>query len=212
MRPLRGTVIVSTLAQGAGMIAVSLVHSTPPVSLFVIRYETNHWSVDTDPDPSSKTAMHERPYEPADLPQVIEVYGSAIHMLAAPFYAPEQLAAWAPRNPDVERWRQRLAPVTTAVAAQDDVIVGFVSYALDGHLDLLFVRPGFARRGVATKLYHHVESALRAARVPRVFTEASLAARPFFEHVGFHVDAEELVEIRGIKLRRYAMHKQLPAE
>ena len=154
-------------------------------------------------------SVNERPYEPSDLGQVIALYGASIHSLAAPFYTPEQLAAWAPANPDVGRWQQRLAPLHTIVAEQDGVIIGFASYELNGHFDLLFTHPAFARQGVATRLYRHVESALRAAGVARVFTEASLAARPFFERCGFRVDAEQVVECRGAQLRRYAMHKQI---
>ena len=139
------------------------------------------------------------------------MYGASVHSLAAPFYTAEQLAAWAPHAPDVGRWQQRLAPLHTVVAEHDGVIAGFASYELDGHLDFLYTHPAFARQGVATRLYRHVESALRAAAVSRVFTEASLAARPFFERCGFQVDVDELAECRGAQLRRYAMHKQISA-
>lgn len=151
----------------------------------------------------------ERPFEPRDLEQVMSVYREAIHSLAAPFYTAEELAAWAPRNQDVGRWRQRLDGLHTVVAEHDKVVAGFATYALDGHLDLLFTHPAFARQGVATGLYNRVESALRAARVSRVFTEGSLAARAFFERHGFSIDAEEFVECRGARLRRYIMHKNL---
>lgn len=151
----------------------------------------------------------ERPYEPTDLEQIITLFGKSIRALAAPFYTAEQLAAWSPLKPDVERWRQRLAPLHTIVAEQNGVIAGFASYELNGHLDLLFTHPGFARQGVATGLVRHVELALRGVAVSKIFTEASLAARPFFERCGFRVDAEELIECRGVQLRRYAMHKQI---
>ncbi len=72
--------------------------------------------------------------------------------------------------------------------------------------------PAFARRGVATNLYQHVESSLRAVRAHRVTTHASLAARPFFDRHGFLLDAEECVECRGVYLRRFAMSKELRNE
>jgi putative acetyltransferase len=155
--------------------------------------------------------MNERPYQPADLLCVVEVYGASIRLLAAPYYTAEQLSAWAgPSIPDGAYWRQRLAPLHTIVAEHDDILVGFGSYEDDGHLDFLFTHPDFARRGVATRLLQRIESAFRSAGVCRIFTEASLAARPFFEHHGFQVDAEELIECRGVQLRRFAMHKQIP--
>ena len=153
--------------------------------------------------------MIERPYQSSDLPQIAEVYRASIHSLAAPFYSPEQLAAWAPPVPDLDRWRERLAPLHTIVSDRESVLAGFVSYTADGYLDLLFTHPNFARRGVATRLYLGVERALRRGGVTRVSTHASLAARSFFDRHGFHVDAEESVECRGIYLRRFAMHKAL---
>jgi putative acetyltransferase len=151
-------------------------------------------------------------YEPTDLPSVIEVYTASIRSLAAPFYSAEQIAAWAPATPDVGHWQQRLASLHTIVADCDGVLAGFASYKHDGYLDFLFTHPAFARRGIATRLYLRVESALRSAGSLRVFTHASLAARPFFDRHGFQLDADEWVECRGSYLRRFAMHKQLSNE
>ena len=153
--------------------------------------------------------MNERLYTPSDLASVVEVYTTSIRSLAAPFYSSEQISAWAPATPDVERWQKRLASLHTFVAECDGVLSGFASYGHDGYLDLLFTHPAFARRGVATRLYLRVESALRSESCPRVFTHASLAARPFFEHHGFILDAEEFVDCRGTFLRRFAMHKMM---
>ena len=143
---------------------------------------------------------------------VIEIYTASIRVLAAPYYSPDQIAAWAPVPPDAARWQERLSRLHTIVAESNGVLPGFASYTYDGYLDFLFAHPAFARRGVATKLYQLVESALRAASAPRVTTLASLAARPFFDRHGFQLDAEECVECRGAYLRRFAMHKQLRNE
>jgi putative acetyltransferase len=153
--------------------------------------------------------VNERLYTPADLPSIIEVYTASIRSLAVQFYSPEQISAWAPATPDVERWQKRLASLNTIVAECDGVLSGFVSYRHDGYVDFLFTHPAFARRGVATRLYLRVESVLRSEGCPRIFTHASLAARLFFEHHGFNLDAEESVECRGTFLRRFAMHKMM---
>ena len=107
------------------------------------------------------------------------------------------------------RWQQRLASLHTSVAEVNGVLAGFASYEINGHLDFLYTHPEFARRGVATQLYLKIESALGVAGISEIFTEASLAARPFFEHHGFRLNAEELVECRGARLRRFRMHKQI---
>jgi putative acetyltransferase len=156
--------------------------------------------------------MKERPYDYTDLPRVMEIYTASIRSLAASYYSPEQIAAWAPVPPDAARWQERLSHLHTIVAETDGVLAGFASYTHDGYLDFLFTHPTFARRGVATRLYQRVELALRTVRAPRVTTHASLAARPFFDRHGFQLDAEEWIECRGAYLRRFVMHKRLRNE
>ena len=112
---------------------------------------------------------NERPYESTDLASVIEIYTASIRVLAAPYYSSEQIAAWAPVPPDVARWQERLSRLHTIVAESNGVLAGFASYTYDGYLDFLFTHPAFARRGVATKLYQLVESALLAASAPKSY-------------------------------------------
>jgi putative acetyltransferase len=153
--------------------------------------------------------MNARPYQSADLPGIVETYTVSIRVSAASFYSPEQIEAWAPVPTNLDRWRERLAQRHTIVAETDGALAGFVSYTSDGYLDFLSTHPTFARRGVASKLYQCVESTLIAAGVPKVTAHVSLAARRFFEHHGFQVDAEEEIECRGVFLRRFGMHKDL---
>ena len=153
--------------------------------------------------------VNARPYESGDLEGVIETYTASIHSLAASYYSPEQLAAWAPALPDSAQWQRRLAALHTLVAESDAVLAGFASYTEEGYLDFLFTHPRFARRGVASLLYQAVESALCSLGVAQVTSHVSLAARPFFDRQGFVVAAEECVECRGVFLRRFTMHKVL---
>lgn len=156
--------------------------------------------------------VNERPYASSDLPGVMETYTAAIRTLAAPYYTPEQIAVWAPVPPDAARWEERLARLHTIVAESDGVLAGFTSYTQEGYLDFLFTHPAFARRGVASRLYQRVESALHTAGTPCVTTRASLVSRPFFERHGFQLDGEECIECRGVWLRWFAMHKPLRME
>jgi putative acetyltransferase len=150
-----------------------------------------------------------RPRKADDLAALIATYSASIRELAAPYYSPEQIAAWAPVTPDLARWEERLAALSTVVAESDGFLAGFVSYRHGGYLDLLCTHPTYARCGVGSLLYRTAESALRRLGIARITTHASLAARRFFEQQSFSVDAEECVECRGVLLRRFAMHKLL---
>ena len=43
--------------------------------------------------------------------------------------------------------------------------------------------------------------------VSRYFSEVSITARPFYEHLGFTVVNEQEVEMRGVKLTNYVMEE-----
>lgn len=154
--------------------------------------------------------MIERTYVPEDTHLLIETCAASIRGLAAPYYSPEQLNAWAPTLADKARWHARLAALRTVIIESEGRIAGFASYTGSGYLDFLFTHPDFARHGVARRLYLSIESRLRALGVQRVTTHSSLAARPFFDRHGFEVEAEEVVECRGAFLKRFAMLKRLP--
>ena len=150
-----------------------------------------------------------RPYHAADLERIALLYTASVHALAAPHYDAAQRDAWAPRPPDLDQWRQRLAAVRTLVAEEGGEPAGFISFAEDGYIDLLFTSPSHARRGVASELYRHVETLLKSSGIEEASTHASLAARPFFESHGFMVTEAQEVSRGGVALRRFAMRKRI---
>ena len=150
-----------------------------------------------------------RPYGAEDLAALVALFTASVHELAAPHYTPEELDAWAPRQPELAPWHERLRSLETVVATHREALAGFVSYAPNGHIDLLYTSPAYARRGVASALYRCAEEALAAMGATEISTEASLVARPFFEHVGLVVTGEDIVLLRGHPFRRYAMRKAL---
>ena len=112
--------------------------------------------------------MNIRPCESNDLQRLADIYRASIRSLAATYYSADQIAAWAPLTHDAARWEERLAPLHTVVAESDGILAGFASYTHTGYLDFLFTHPSYARCGVASRLYQHVESALLAVGVPSV--------------------------------------------
>lgn len=150
-----------------------------------------------------------RRYEPDDVHTLIEIYQRAIHVLAAPHYNQTQRDAWAPAVMDPAKWHARVSPQQTFIADCDGRPGAFTAWEWNGHIDFMFTHPDFARRGLATALYVAAEEAIQQRGARRLFSEVSLAARPFFESRGFVVEREEEVECRGQHLRRFIMSKTL---
>ena len=90
-------------------------------------------------------------------------------------------AAWA------ARFEGRFAVVAEPDPEADGRPAGFADLEPDGHIDRFFVSADHQRRGVGRALLDALLAEARRLGLARVFTEASLTARPFFERHGFAV-------------------------
>ena len=160
---------------------------------------------------STVTSITIRKYRIQDLSPVVRLFTDSVHELTAGAYDETQRYAWASRTPHLDTWRERLESLETLVAEEGSDLAGFISYEKDGHIDLVFTAPNYARRGIASALYHEAEQQLKGLGVKELKTEASVVARPFFERHGFEVVDEQRVTVRGAQFLRYLMHKKLDA-
>jgi putative acetyltransferase len=150
-----------------------------------------------------------RTYVPADLDALLEVFRHAVRVSARRAYTESQVRAWAPDQLDRDRWAHRLVKLKVWVAEEGDTPLGFCAMESDGHVDVLYVHSASQRRGLATALLAEAEAFARAGGVARLYTEASITARPFFEHCGFRTLAAQKVHLRGEEFRNYKMEKVL---
>jgi putative acetyltransferase len=150
-----------------------------------------------------------RYYEAGDAFEITRLFYETVRSVNRTDYSKEQVEAWAPEIPDHEAWHARMAGRRTLVAEEDGEVVGFAELEEDGHLDMLYCRKDAVGRGVGSVLYGAVEREAREQEMGRIFTEASVTARLFFERQSFRVVREETVARRGVELTRFAMEKPL---
>jgi putative acetyltransferase len=150
-----------------------------------------------------------RVYRPGETGSLARLFTDTVRAVNSIDYSPEQIAAWAPEPPDLGHWRQRLSSQKLFVAELDAEITGFAAFEGNGHLDQLYVHHRFQRRGVATALCQRVEQEACSRGIARIFTEASITARPFFEHIGFQMIAPQIVEYRNVSFTNFCMEKLL---
>ena len=63
--------------------------------------------------------------------------------------------------------------------------------------------------GIGRKIYCAIEAKAYELGINRLYTEASITAKPFFLHMGFSIVREQQVERRGETFVNYAMEKFL---
>ncbi|MFN6453342.1 MAG: GNAT family N-acetyltransferase [Nostoc sp. EfeVER01] len=151
--------------------------------------------------------MRVRIYEMPDTQQIMKLFYDTIHEVNIHDYTEEQVAAWAPANMDIEVWIKSLGSKFTYVAEEQDKIIGFGELKANGHIDRFYCHKDFQRKGVGKKILEQIELKAHSLGVEKLFTEASITAKPFFESQGFIVIKKQEVERRGQKLINFVMEK-----
>ena len=151
-----------------------------------------------------------RDYREGDAEPICQLFFETVRSVNLRDYSPEQVRAWAPKTPDPASWHERMSGRHTLVAEEDGEVAGFAELEDDGHLDMLYCRRDSVGRGVGTRLYAAAEERARGLGLGKIFTEASITARPFFERHGFAVIGRNVVARHGIELTNFSMEKHLP--
>lgn len=152
-----------------------------------------------------------RAYVAADAPPLGMLFFDSVRKAGLQDYTDAQVAAWAPAPLDPHRfhvWATDGREVLVAINDRNEP-VAYGDVESDGHIDHLFCRPDFVGLGVASCLYDALEAAARSRKLPRLYVEASEAARRLFLRKGFSVIERREFELRGVAIHNYAMAKQL---
>ena len=158
---------------------------------------------------SAAASFRVRDFASADIDSLLDLFRDSVRNVARKDYSEEQVLAWAPDDLDRPAWASKCASRQTFVAELDDTLAGFGDLEPDGHLDMMFVHSRFQRRGIASMLLEKIESSARRRHIARLYTEASITAKPFFEHRGFQMIAPQVVRKRGQEFINYRMEKIL---
>ncbi|PMM58040.1 GNAT family N-acetyltransferase [Vibrio splendidus] len=148
-----------------------------------------------------------RNYQTSDAKTLWEIYFHTVRNVNVRDYSQQQVEAWAPNGFDSELWQKRMNKLLPFVAELDGCVVGYTDLQPNGLIDHFFCHHECQGKGVGRALMEHVLAVGRARGVSRYFSEVSITARPFYEHLGFKVVNEQEVEMRGVKLTNYVMEK-----
>ena len=126
-----------------------------------------------------------RPFLPDDTGLLAEIFRASIAELTNDDYTEAQQAAWMASAGDEAAFGARLAGELTLVATIDGAAVGFAALKGADVLDMLYVHPAVAGKGVGAQLCDALEKLAAARGATKVTADASDTAIGFFERRGF---------------------------
>src|SRR5580704_1109448 len=132
-----------------------------------------------------------RPYLPSDAARCAAIFRASVEALTGDDYDDDQRRAWA--------------------AAADDV-AGFGALKGADVIDMLYVDPEFARRGIGALLIDALTRLASGRGAQQLISEVSDTARTSFEKQGFVAQRRNLVQLDGEWLANTTMLKPLAAD
>jgi putative acetyltransferase len=153
-----------------------------------------------------------RPYLPADAARCAAIFRASIEALTGEDYDEDQRRVWAASADDVAAFGARLSKALTLIATVEGEPVGFGALKGADVVDMLYVDPEFARRGIGALLIDALARLAAGRGAKQLTSEVSDTARASFEKQGFVAQRRNLVQIEGEWLANTTMIKPLAVE
>jgi putative acetyltransferase len=148
-----------------------------------------------------------RNYQLSDAPVLWNIFYHTIRHINRRDYSQAQVCAWAPDHVDAALWQQKMNDISPYIAEIDGCIVGYADLQADGLIDHFFCHHQYQGRGVGGQLMEHIFAQSKVKGINRLYSDVSITVRPFYQRFGFVVTREQLLEIRGAKLKNFVMKK-----
>ncbi|MBE9216560.1 GNAT family N-acetyltransferase [Plectonema cf. radiosum LEGE 06105] len=160
-------------------------------------------------DHQSANLIKIRLFNQQDAEQIARLFHQTVREVNVRDYSVLQVKAWAPDDIYFRDWISVCSQKFTYVAVDNGTIAGFGELELDGHIDCFYCHKDYQRMGVGNKIYRAIEAKAYELEIHRLYTEASITAKPFFQRMGFSIIKKQQVECRGENFINYAMEKYL---
>jgi putative acetyltransferase len=150
-----------------------------------------------------------RPFLASDTPMLAAIFAASVMELTGEDYNEAQQGAWAATAEDEEALGKRLAGQLTLIATMENSPVGFASLKGADHIDMLYVHPSVAGRGVASMLCDALEKLAGSRGAKSLTVDASDTAQDFFRKRGYVAKQRNSVIVNGEWLANTTMQKTL---
>ncbi|GBF49307.1 alpha/beta hydrolase fold protein [Leptospira ryugenii] len=144
-----------------------------------------------------------------DLSQMQILFADTVNTICSKDYSQDQISAWISGIENRERWIQIIQKQITLIAENGDHLLGFVSFANQNHIDLLYVHKNYQNFGIAKTLFLEILNESNISKQKRLTADVSKTAAPFFHKMGFKITLEQKNDRNGVDLINYKMEKTI---
>ena len=149
------------------------------------------------------------PFDTQFTTEIVNLHHASVHAIDPAIYSLEQQEAWAHTPPNYPYWEKRLSLKKPFMAMVEATIVGFIELEENGHIDCAYTHPAYQKRGVMNELYAYAENLAQQKGIKRLFLEASIVAKPFFEKRGFITLSRNEIKRNAQMIVNFSMEKML---
>ena len=148
-----------------------------------------------------------RKFQKGDESNLRDIFFNTVRHVNIKDYSAFQVKAWAPDDYDQSEWYKRISAINPFVAILDSEIVGYADVQDDGYIDHFFCHREHQGEGIGKALMQKLILTGQQNGNSRLYSHASITAKPFFEYFGFQMIKPQQVKIRDQVLTNYIMEK-----
>ncbi len=137
-----------------------------------------------------------------------QLYHDTTHLINGRDYTPEQCERWAPDQPDLESWAERLSQTNPFVAEHNSELIGFAELVDPGVIEFFYTHHQWQGKGIGSGLMQRLLQEANRRKYTELRADVSLSAKAFFSSHGFEVIREQHNIVCGAPAPNFAMCKK----
>ncbi len=154
--------------------------------------------------------MYIRQAIPQDQDELRRLFFETVTAMNIKDYGKKQVDTWASISNSTDVWVEKIQNQYFVVAcAEDGTIIGFATLTFTGYIDLLFIHKDHQGAGIASKLVNDLIEEGKRRNIPKMWADANITARPFFESKGFTLVQTHLKKTDNDAYPNFVMVKNL---
>ncbi|MER0440092.1 GNAT family N-acetyltransferase [Emticicia sp. W12TSBA100-4] len=124
----------------------------------------------------------------ADNQAITQLFYETITSVNVRDYDAQQIVTWASSAENKGFWQEQIEKQYFIIAENDEYLLGFASLTVDGYLDFMYVHKNHQKQGIASALLGNILTEANRLNLTKIWTDASITARPFFLNKGFIIE------------------------